>query len=102
VVVNALPGQPPRFPGIDTKLLLDKKETGLQRVLPRRARGAVLTDHLHVVVEQTGVLEGCLVVDAGEARAGSFVWRPAGSRHAARAPDGALLLGFFLRPNTFF
>ena len=38
----------------------------------------------------------------GEAGAGSFVWRPAGSRHVARAPNGALVLGFFLQPNKFF
>jgi hypothetical protein len=33
---------------------------------------------------------------------GNFVWRPPGSRHVAHAPNGALVLGFFLKPNTFF
>jgi hypothetical protein len=33
---------------------------------------------------------------------GSFVWRPAGSRHVASAPDGALLLGIFQKPNQFY
>ncbi len=102
VDVDALPWQPTRFPGIETKMLMENKDTGLQTVLTRMAPGAVLTDHMHVDIEQTWVLEGSLVDDEGEARAGSFVWRPAGSRHVAHAPNGALLLGFFLRPNTFF
>jgi anti-sigma factor ChrR (cupin superfamily) len=102
VDVNALPWQPTRFPGIETKMLLENKETGLQTVLTRMAPGAVLPDHMHADVEQTWVLEGSLVDHEGEAHVDSFVWRPAGSRHAASAPNGALLLGFFLRPNTFF
>ncbi|MEO7851770.1 MAG: cupin domain-containing protein [Rubrivivax sp.] len=102
VDVNALPWQPTRFPGIETKMLMENTESGLQTVLTRMAPGAVLTDHRHVDIEQTWVLEGSLVDHDGEARAGSFVWRPAGSRHTAHAPNGALLLGFFLRPNTFF
>jgi hypothetical protein len=32
---------------------------------------------------------------------GQFVWRPAGNQHEAVAPDGAVLLGFFLKPNRF-
>ena len=43
-----------------------------------------------------------LVDHQGEVRAGQYVWRPAGSRHTARAPQGALVLGFFLKPNRFF
>ncbi len=102
VDVDALPWLPTRFAGIETKMLLENKDTGVQTVLTRMAPGAVLTDHLHADIEQTWVLEGSLVDDEGEARAGSFVWRPAGSRHAATAPNGALLLGFFLKPNAFF
>ena len=77
-------------------------ETGMQTVLTRMAPGSVLTDHMHVDIEQTWVLEGSLVDHEGEAKAGSFVYRPAGSRHTASAPNGALLLGMFLKPNTFF
>ena len=77
-------------------------DTGMQTVLTRMAPGSVLTDHMHVQIEQTWVLEGSLVDHEGEARAGSFVYRPAGSRHTASAPNGALLLGIFLKPNTFF
>ena len=32
---------------------------------------------------------------------GQFVWRPAGNQHEAVAPNGAVLLGFFLKPNRF-
>ena len=100
--VDALPWQPTRFPGIEIKVLMEDPESGLQTVLTRMAPGTVLTDHMHVEIEQSWMLEGRLVDHEGEARAGSFVWRPKGSRHVASAPEGALILGFFLKPNTFF
>ena len=100
--VEALPWEPTRFPGIENKTLMRNPETGLQTVLTRMAPGSVLTDHMHVDIEQTWVLEGSLVDHEGEAKAGSFVYRPPGSRHTASAPNGALLLGIFQRPNTFF
>lgn len=100
--VAALPWQPTRFPGVEVKVLMEDPESGLQTVLTRMAPGAVLTDHMHVAVEQTWVLEGSLVDHEGTATAGSYVWRPAGSRHTASAPDGALLLGIFQKPNQFF
>jgi len=100
--VAALPWQPTRFAGVEIKVLVEDPESGLQTVLTRMAPGAVLTDHLHVAVEQTWVLEGSLVDHEGSATAGSFVWRPAGSRHTASAPHGALLLGIFQKPNQFF
>ena len=31
----------------------------------------------------------------------SSCWRPAGNQHEAVAPNGALILGFFLKPNRF-
>jgi len=100
--VPSLPWQPSRFPGVEVKVLMEDPDTGLQTVLTRMAPGAVLTDHMHVEIEQTWVLEGSLVDHEGEAKAGTFVWRPAGSRHVASAPQGALLLGIFLKPNRFF
>ena len=100
--VPALPWQPTRFAGVEVKVLMEDPQTGLQTVLTRMAPGAVLTDHMHVEVEQTWVLEGSLVDHEGTATAGTFVWRPAGSRHTATAPDGALLLGIFQKPNQFF
>ena len=100
--VPSLPWQPSRFPGVEVKVLMEDPDTGLQTVLTRMAPGSVLTDHMHVEIEQTWVLEGSLVDDEGEAKAGTFVWRPAGSRHVASAPQGALLLGIFQKPNQFF
>ena len=100
--VPSLPWQPTRFPGIEIKILMEDAETGLQTVLTRMAPGSVLTDHMHVQIEQSWVLEGSLVDHEGEVTAGNFVWRPAGSRHVASSPNGALVLGFFLKPNTFF
>ncbi len=100
--VPALPWQPTRFDGVEVKVLMEDPQSGLQTVLTRMAPGAVLTDHIHVAVEQTWVLEGSLVDHEGTATAGSFVWRPAGSRHTATAPRGALLLGIFQQPNQFF
>lgn len=101
VDVAALPWRQTRFPGIEIKTLLQDKETGLLTTLVRMAPGASLPDHEHVRIEQTYVIEGNLVDDEGTAVAGSYVWRPAGSRHSARAPDGATLLAFFLEPNRF-
>jgi anti-sigma factor ChrR (cupin superfamily) len=100
--VAALPWQPTRFAGVEVKVLMEDPQTGLQTVLTRMAPGAVLTDHMHVEVEQTWVLEGSLVDHEGTATVGNFVWRPAGSRHTATAPEGALLLGIFQKPNQFF
>src|SRR5262249_24897745 len=31
-----------------------------------------------------------------------FVWRPAGSRHVAWAPEGGLMLAMFQLPNKFY
>jgi len=89
------------FPGVEIKLLLEDKETGLMTSLTRMAPGATLPLHEHVGVEQTFVIEGRLVDAEGEVRKGEYVWRPAGSRHVATAPEGALLLGMFLQPNRF-
>ena len=100
--VPSLPWQPTRFPGIEIKVLMEDPDTGLQTVLTRMAPGTVLTDHMHMQIEQSWVLEGSLVDHEGTCSAGNFVWRPAGSRHVAHAPDGALILGFFLEPNKFF
>jgi anti-sigma factor ChrR (cupin superfamily) len=102
VQIDQIPWQSTRFPGIEIKVLLEDKETGLLTTLLRMAPGACLPDHEHVRIEQTYVLEGRLVDDEGECHAGDFVWRPAGSRHLAHTPDGGLMLAFFLQPNRFF
>lgn len=101
VAVASLPWKPTPFAGVDMKVLMEDKDTGLMTALVRFAPGAELPLHEHVEIEQTYVLEGSLADDEGEARAGDYVWRPKGNRHVARAPEGALVLSFFLRPNQF-
>lgn len=102
VDVTALPWMPTRFKGVDMKMLMEDKETGLSTALVRFAPGAVLPDHEHVELEQTYVLEGSLEDHEGVVSEGNYVWRPAGSRHDARAPNGCVTLSFFLKPNKFF
>ncbi|MBX5454243.1 MAG: cupin domain-containing protein [Acidobacteriia bacterium] len=107
VRVNELPWERTRFAGVETKTLFLDKAHGQVTLLLKMAPGAVLPDHEHVLSEQTYMLEGRLVdkegPDAGgEAGPGDFVWRPAGSRHAAWAPEGALMIAIFQIPNKFF
>ena len=102
VDIASLPWTPTRFKGVDMKILMEDKETGLSTALVRFAPGATLPDHEHVELEQTFVLEGSLHDQEGVATVGNYVWRPAGSRHDAHAPDGCLALSFFLKPNKFF
>lgn len=102
VSVADLSWQPTRFAGIRIKVLMQDPDSGLQTTLTEMAPGAVLTDHEHTGVEQSWVLQGSLVDHEGEVTAGNYVWRPAGSRHTAHAPHGALVLGFFIKPNRFF
>ena len=101
VTVDDLPWMPTRFPGIEVKVLMQDKETGLLTALTRLAPGAVLPDHEHVEIEQSWVISGSLADGEGVATAGNYVWRPAGSRHVAHSPDGAVVLSFFLKPNKF-
>lgn len=97
----ALDWTPTRFPGISSKVLMRDDERGLMTALFKFEPGAVLPDHVHEDIEQTFMLEGSLQDQEGTARAGEFVWRPAGSRHDAWSPDGGIALSVFLRPNRF-
>ena len=101
VDVASLPWKATPTPGVEMKVLMHDEATGLLTALFRWAPGAVLPLHEHVEVEQTYVLEGSIVDEEGECRAGDYVWRPRGNRHIARAPHGALVLSFFLKPNRF-
>lgn len=101
VDVDRLPWKPTPCPGIDMKVLLEDKETGLLTALFRWQPGSELALHEHVEVEQTFVLEGGLEDDEGEVTAGNYVWRPKGNRHIAKSPNGALVLSVFLKPNIF-
>lgn len=103
VRVGELPWEKTRFAGVEQKILLIERESGVVTALLRFAPGAKLPDHEHVLIEQTYVLEGSLVCGEGECQAGEFVWRPAGSRHEAWAgPEGGLMLAMFQIPNKFF
>ena len=95
VNVNDMPWEPTKLPGSERKLLYSDPVTGAQTVLFRMAPGGVIPLHEHPELEQTFVLEGSLVDDEGECTAGNFVWRPAGSRHTARAPEGCVFIAFF-------
>ncbi len=101
VDVDDLPWKPTPCEGIDMKVLMQDEDTGMMTAMFRWAPGSRLTFHEHVALEQTFVLEGSLVDSEGEVTAGNYVWRPAGSRHDAWAPDGALILAMFLKPNIF-
>jgi anti-sigma factor ChrR (cupin superfamily) len=101
VDVESLPWKPTPCPGIDMKILLEDKQSGLMTALFRWQAGAELSLHEHVEGEQTFVLQGSLVDAEGEVTAGNYVWRPKGNRHIARSPDGALVLSMFLKPNIF-
>ena len=101
VDVASLPWAPTRFAGIEIKVLMEDRETGLLTALTRFAPGAILPNHEHVELEQTYVLEGSLVDAEGVATVGNYVWRPAGSSHSAHAPNGCVALSFFLKPNRF-
>jgi quercetin dioxygenase-like cupin family protein len=98
----ALPWRQAIFPGVHYKTLLMDKEAGLMTVLMKMDPGATLPDHEHTLVEQTYMLEGRLVDRDGECGPGDFVYRPAGSRHSATCPDGALMIAVFQLPNKFF
>ncbi len=102
VTVQALEWSPTPFVGISVKTLLKDDTTGLLTCLFKWEPGAVLPMHEHVELEQTFVLEGSLVDEDGEVTCGNYVWRPAGSKHVATAPNGALVLCFFQKPNKFF
>ena len=101
VDVDTLPWKPTPCPGIDMKILLEDKDSGLLTALFRWQPGSELSLHEHVEVEQTFVIEGSLVDDEGEVTAGNYVWRPKGNRHIAKSPNGALVLSIFLKPNIF-
>ena len=90
-----------KFPGIQHKILYSDPATGLASILFKLAPGAVVPLHEHTGIEMTYVLEGTLEDDEGVCTAGNFVWRPAGNTHEAVAPNGALILGVFMKPNHF-
>jgi anti-sigma factor ChrR (cupin superfamily) len=102
VNIHDMPWEDTRFEGIQAKTLLVDPKSGMVTALMKMDPGAMLPDHEHVLIEQTFVIEGALVCGEGTCPAGSFVWRPAGSRHSAGCPNGGLMLAMFQIPNKFF
>jgi anti-sigma factor ChrR (cupin superfamily) len=98
--VPNMPWETTKFPGIQIKVLYSDAD-GITTALFKLEPGAVVPLHEHTALEQTYVLEGTLVDHEGVCGPGQFVWRPAGNQHEATAPNGALILGFFLKPNRF-
>ena len=94
-----MPWEPTKLPGSERKVLYHNPETGESTILFRMAPGGVIPLHEHPELEQTYVLSGSLVDDEGACTAGNFVWRPGGSRHVARCPDGATFIAFFCKPS---
>ncbi len=101
VNIAEMPWAPSPFEGIQTKILYTDPETGMSTILFKMAPGAVVPDHIHTAVEQTYMLEGSLEDDQGACTAGNYVWRPGGNRHVAHAPNGALFISMFMKPNQF-
>ncbi len=87
-------------PGNEMKLLMHDPATGMMTILTRIAPGAGIPAHVHEDMEQTYILEGSLVDDEGEVTAGQFVVRARGSQHAPVAPNGCVMLVYFLKPTS--
>src|SRR6516165_826625 len=98
--VPNMPWEPTKFAGIRIKVLYSD-DRGMTTALFKLDPGAVVPLHEHTALEQTFVLEGTLEDHEGVCGPGQFVWRPAGNQHEAVAPHGAVILGFFLKPNRF-
>ena len=107
VHANDLEWEPIKYPGCYVKTLMVDRKSGLLTVLLKMDPGASLPDHEHALMEQTYMLEGRLVDTEGpekglEVCPGEFVYRPAGSRHAAYTPEGGLMVAIFQVPNKFY
>ena len=98
--VPNMPWEPTKFPGITIKVLYTD-DNGITTALFKLDPGAIVPLHEHTALEQTYVIEGSLEDHEGKCGPGQFVWRPAGNQHEAVAPNGAVILGFFLKPNRF-
>ena len=96
---DKLPWTKLRFAGVEAKVLMEDKATGLSTMLMRWAPGARLPDHVHTAIEQTYVISGSFADRDGVCRAGQYVWRRKGSRHDAWTDEGCLMLAFFIQPN---
>jgi len=98
--VPDLPWETTKFPGNKIKVLYID-DSGITTALFKFDPGAILPLHERLAFEQTYVIDGTIEGHTGICGPDQFIWRPAGSHHEAVAPNGAVLLGFFLKPNRF-
>jgi anti-sigma factor ChrR (cupin superfamily) len=87
-------------PGNKMKVIYHDPVSDMLTILSKLEPGSGIPPHVHEDLEQTFVLEGSLVDNEGECRAGNFVIRAKGSRHAPTAPKGCTMLVFFLKPTA--
>ncbi len=92
--VAAMPWQEP-FPGIRMKVLYKDSTAKETMILFETAPGTVIPEHVHGGVEWAFILEGTMEDDEGVVTAGNSVYRPAGSQHTVRTPEGAKYIGLF-------
>jgi anti-sigma factor ChrR (cupin superfamily) len=97
VEVDKLPWIDTPDRGIKMKVLYHNPETDLLTTVVKLGPGCRIPDHVHEDIEMTYVLEGSFEDDEGVCTAGNFVFRPKGSRHSPIAPNGAVILVFFLK-----
>jgi anti-sigma factor ChrR (cupin superfamily) len=88
------------FDKISMKVLY-RDDQGRSTIMFKMEPGAIVPLHEHTALEQTFVLEGSLEDDEGVCSAGNFVWRPGGNTHIAHAPNGAVIISIFNKPNRF-
>jgi len=99
--VPNMPWEDTEFPGIRMRALLDDKPSGTRAMPMRPEPGAVVPLHEHTADERTWVVEGRFPDGEGECGPGRFVRRPAGNTRVARVgPEGATVLGAFLKPHV--
>jgi anti-sigma factor ChrR (cupin superfamily) len=87
-------------PGNKMKVIYHDPATDMLTILAKLEPGAGIPAHVHEDLEQTFVLEGSLVDDEGECKAGNVVIRAKGSRHSPTAPNGCTMLVFFMKPTA--
>ncbi|HAX06277.1 MAG TPA: hypothetical protein DCX77_11420 [Acidimicrobiaceae bacterium] len=96
-----MPWTASEFPGVEHKVLWADPPSGRSTILFKLEPGAIVPAHEHIDIEQTWIVSGSFEDHEGKALPGHYIWRPAGNRHEARSVDGAVILGFFLKPNKF-
>jgi anti-sigma factor ChrR (cupin superfamily) len=98
VDVVGMPWEEP-FPGIRMKVLYKDNQAKEAAILFETHPGAVIPEHVHGGAEWTYVLEGMMEDDEGVVSPGNFVYRPPGSQHSVRTPNGAKYIVLFHEPG---